>query len=1047
MSALGEYIHERRKALQEKDSSFSIRSLAARMGVHHSYLSKLERGGRAPLSEERTVAIAKELGENPELLLALGGKLSERVAQLIKKDPSRFLHCVAAMEQEQVWQEPGESCAHEANDTSRPEPRSVCPACRRLAPGKCVADVAEAGSSDGHTAVELSSRPAPHTEGIAAGANECLRDTMDNQRLQASVAERESRYKTLFAKNPTVQLIIDPDTGAIMDANEAACTFYGYSHEELTAKNIFEINTLSPEEIQREMALASEEKRQFFNFTHRLRDGSLREVESRSTPVVFGNTRYLHSIIVDVTERNEYLRRITQEHEKLELLINVSPDIICFKDGEGRWLEANSADLELFGLTGVDYKGKTDSELAGYALPIYKEAFQTCVASDEAAWKNAAPARSQESIPQPSGQERVFDIVKAPLFHKNGSRRGLVVVGRDITSIRENEKQQALFSAIIEHADNICVMKDLDLRVIAANQAFARAAGVADVTELVGKTDAEIFGLEPHVQPVKRYMDDERAVQTYPRGKVLEREEEVIHPGGEVHVVHTRKFPVFDKKGKLIATANISTDVTEMVRARKQLQEAEHRFRSLFEDAPLGVCTVSRAGRYLSVNDAHASMYGYSSPQEMIEQNPDSTAVYADPLDRERLLALLERQDVVRDFESKMLRKSGEEFWTARTVRAVRDDRGRFLRYDCFVEDIQSRKEAELASENARRQLLAILEQLEAGVYVFNREDRRIIYANAYLNKALGGELTGRRCGEALLMDPEDGCVFLDQETAILKQGEAATRELRFVNDRWYLCNAKLTPWFGGAEAVLVVAMDISAIKEAEQIKEDMERITRHDLKSPLNGIISLPDLLISNGAVDDEYVEVLAAIRDSGRKMLNLIDSSLSMYKLESGTYEIDWGEINVIKEFRHIDTETRSLVQDKQLTVSYYLNDSPLQETDQVSIVGDKTLIPFMFSNLVKNAVEASPVHGLISVSFVQGDPFCICIHNQGEVPAEIRDSFFNKYVTHGKFKGTGLGAYSARVAARAHGGDITLAVDDASNTTTITVMLPLRASVAST
>lgn len=98
MSALGSYLSERRKALAATHSGYSIRSVAKRIGIHHSYLSKLERGENAPLTEERIHALARLLGEDPELLMALSGKVSERISALIRQKPQIFLNTVATLE-------------------------------------------------------------------------------------------------------------------------------------------------------------------------------------------------------------------------------------------------------------------------------------------------------------------------------------------------------------------------------------------------------------------------------------------------------------------------------------------------------------------------------------------------------------------------------------------------------------------------------------------------------------------------------------------------------------------------------------------------------------------------------------------------------------------------------------------------------------------------------------------------------------------------------------------------------------------------------------
>jgi PAS domain S-box-containing protein len=102
-------------------------------------------------------------------------------------------------------------------------------------------------------------------------------------------------------------LLIDPGTGAIVGANEAAANFYGYSEPQLLSMNISDINTLSPEETAAEMRAAEAAQRNYFLFQHRLAGGEVRSVEVYSYPVEYEAQRVLFSVIhespTDVLER------------------------------------------------------------------------------------------------------------------------------------------------------------------------------------------------------------------------------------------------------------------------------------------------------------------------------------------------------------------------------------------------------------------------------------------------------------------------------------------------------------------------------------------------------------------------------------------------------------------------------------------------------------------------------------------------------------------------------------------------------------------------
>ncbi len=133
-------------------------------------------------------------------------------------------------------------------------------------------------------------------------------------------------------------------------------------------------------------------------------------------------------------------RAITTE-ERLRSLIEASPDPIFMKDGSGRWLEVNRAGLELFQLERIDYRGKTEDEL-GEFTPFYKEALLYCQKSDAVAWKTGGLSREEEAVMCPDGTIHFYDVFKVPLFYKDGTRKGLVVLGRDITARKQAEAER-----------------------------------------------------------------------------------------------------------------------------------------------------------------------------------------------------------------------------------------------------------------------------------------------------------------------------------------------------------------------------------------------------------------------------------------------------------------------------------------------------------------------------------------------------------------------------------------------------------------------------
>lgn len=138
--------------------------------------------------------------------------------------------------------------------------------------------------------------------------------------------------------------------------------------------------------------------------------------------------------------KKEELDTTKEQEKRLSTLINSMVDFVNFKDGDGRWIQANDFGLKLFQLEQVDYRGKKDSELAEYT-EFYADALRYCEVSDEETWENGTITRCEEVVPQPDGTQKIFDTIKVPLFHDDGTREGLVIIGRDITTLRQTEER------------------------------------------------------------------------------------------------------------------------------------------------------------------------------------------------------------------------------------------------------------------------------------------------------------------------------------------------------------------------------------------------------------------------------------------------------------------------------------------------------------------------------------------------------------------------------------------------------------------------------
>lgn len=210
-------------------------------------------------------------------------------------------------------------------------------------------------------------------------------------------------------------------------------------------------------------------------------------------------------------------------------------------------------------------------------------------------------------------------------------------------------------------------------------------------------------------------------------------------------------------------------------------------------------------------------------------------------------------------------------------------------------------------------------------------------------------------------------------------------------------------------------------LRENAQLRDDVERITRHDLKSPVSGIISLTRLIADSGDWDAERKEMLHYVEEAGYRLLDMINQSLDMYKMETGVYRLEPAPVNILKLIRQIIKDAAKVINNQKLQLNLIVRGQPLSSLDYFWLPGEDNLYYSMLANLIKNAVEASPESGSITITLDDRDHPMIIIQNMGEVPSKIRDKFFEKYTSVGKKGGTGLGTYSARLIAQTLGGDL--------------------------
>ena len=228
-------------------------------------------------------------------------------------------------------------------------------------------------------------------------------------------------------------------------------------------------------------------------------------------------------------------------------------------------------------------------------------------------------------------------------------------------------------------------------------------------------------------------------------------------------------------------------------------------------------------------------------------------------------------------------------------------------------------------------------------------------------------------------------------------------------------------------------------LEESVRLRDDIDHILRHDLKGPLNAIIKLPEFMLMEEGLDSEQRQLLKVVQRAGETMLQMINGSMDLYRMEQGRYQYKPQPFDILALIRRVVIEQREYAQRVGAEVEVLCDNVPISATAEVDVEAEELLSHSMLVNLLRNAIEASSKGDRISINVTPTLPGIILeMRNPTPVPESVHEKFFEKYVTDGKEHGTGLGTYSARLMVRTQQGQIEMESDPVSGTL-IRVTLP--------
>ncbi len=381
--------------------------------------------------------------------------------------------------------------------------------------------------------------------------------------------QSEERYSSQFRNNHAVMLIIEPQSGNIIDANPAASNFYGYTIAKLKQMKITQINTLSRDQLIIEMELARTQKRNHFFFKHKLADGTIKDVEVYSGPISILGYDYLYSIVHDITER-----RIAEEKlRKLSSAVEQSPISILITNKSGEIEYANPTLCEITGYSIDELIGQNPRMFKSGEIPKedYKKLWDTIQFGKT--WNGEFHNKRKD------GTLFWESASISPIIDELGNITHFVAVKEDIT-----EKKKHL-EAIRETEESLRVLADATgvvlykLRFDTMQYDYLHPS----IEQLTGYSVEEInsIGFSNIVRSIHRFgkqsSDREEIVKERESGKLKEFIADYLirTKSGEERWLGDRSYPWYDKAGKMIGSIGVLTDITERKKSERELIHAK----------------------------------------------------------------------------------------------------------------------------------------------------------------------------------------------------------------------------------------------------------------------------------------------------------------------------------------------------------------------------------------------------------------------------------------------------------------------------------------
>ena len=483
-------------------------------------------------------------------------------------------------------------------------------------------------------------------------------------------------------------------------------------------------------------------------------------------------------------------------------------------------------------------------------------------------------------------------------------------------------------------------------------------------------------------------------------------------------------------------------DITDVVTAHQALDEKEKLLRNVIQNAPIGIEIYDRTGHLVDINARDLEMFGVTDPAGIrglsIFDNPNFSAEIKDCIREGRGTDFTTRYDFSKARSYYDTSRSGYIDWTAR-IRCLYNDTGEITHYLLINIDNTELRQTQDRLTEFEALFRLISEYAQVGYINYNLCNKEGYAQSVWLRNY--GEADTAAIGDVIgkyrHIHPDDRTVLLNR-LAQFESGEiqSASVSCRVLHDdgrtTWIKIHLICRDYRPQEQVIdmLGINYDITALKQTEQeliaAKERAEESNKlktaflanmsHEIRTPLNAIVGFSNLLAETDDIGERR-EYMRVVEENNELLLKLISDILDLSKIEAGTFEFNYGRVDVNRMCEETVCSLSLKVKDKPVELIFGEHDA------QCCVVGDKNRLIQVITNFINNAVKFTD-EGSITLGYrTEGGELLFHVEDTGSgISEEHRQSIFDRFVKLNSFaQGTGLGLSISKSIVEQMGGRI--------------------------